>query len=186
MMKLIGISGLARSGKDSFFELSKPLLKSKSFKFKRYAFADALKEECDSFLIKNTGISAFTENSKEKEIIRPLLVVYGTHIRRKMDKNCWISKIENRVKDSISSKEFVFITDVRFKNEIDWVHKLGGVSIHVSRENNTPPNKDELKNDPILKQSSLIKIEWENFSEANMYKMSNKVEKVLKSIIDKI
>lgn len=183
-MGLIGISGLARSGKDSFFELSKPFLLDNNLTFKRFAFADALKEECDPFLKENTGISAFTENNKEKEIIRPLLVVYGTHIRRKMDKNCWISRIQERVKASIARSEIVFITDVRFKNEIDWVHSLKGTSIHISRENNIAPNDDELKNDPILKSSSSIKLEWENFSKRNMYKMSNKVKKVLESIVN--
>lgn len=182
-MGLIGISGLARCGKDSFFEMSKPFLKDKNLNFRRFAFADALKEECDSFLKENTGISAFTENNKEKEIIRPLLVVYGTHIRRKMDENCWISKIEERVKKCISLNQVVFITDVRFKNEIDWVHKLQGTSIHISRENNVAPNEDERKNDPILRSSSCVKLEWENFSKENMYKMSNKVKKVLESII---
>ena len=55
-------------------------------------FADALKEECDELLGKYTDISAFTENNSEKKLVRPLLVTWGTSIRRKLDENCWIKK----------------------------------------------------------------------------------------------
>lgn len=182
-MKLIGISGLARSGKDSFYEKCIPFLEGKGFKHKRFAFADALKEECDPFLKQNVGISAFTEKNNEKEIIRPLLVVYGTHIRRKINKNCWIEKIEPKVKESISDKTFSFITDVRFDNEIDWVHNLGGESIHITRKGIVAPNEDELKNDPILKDKSKFLVEWENFNEENLEYVNKTVSSIMNSIL---
>lgn len=182
-MKLIGISGLARSGKDSFYEKCIPFLESKGFKYKRFAFADALKEECDPFLKQNVGISAFTEKNNEKEIIRPLLVVYGTHIRRKINKNCWIEKIEPKVKESISDKTFSFITDVRFDNEIDWVHNLGGETIHITRKGIVAPNEDELKNDPILKEKSKFLVEWENFNEENLEYVNKTVSSIMNSIL---
>ena len=84
-MKILGISGLARSGKDSFYELCKPFLDKEGVKHRRMAFADELKEEADLILSKYVGISAFTENAEEKKVIRPLLVTYGTHIRRKIN-----------------------------------------------------------------------------------------------------
>ena len=73
-MKVIGISGLARSGKDTLFQFLSGKLKEDNISSKRLAFADELKEECDDFLKKNIGISAFTEKNSEKEIIRPFLV----------------------------------------------------------------------------------------------------------------
>lgn len=182
-MKLIGISGLARSGKDSFYEKCIPFLEEKGFKYKRFAFADALKEECDPFLKDNVGISAFTENNKEKEIIRPLLVVYGTHIRRKMNKNCWIEKIEPKVKDSISEKTFSFITDVRFDNEIEWVHSLGGDTIHITRKGISPPNQDEKENDPILRNKSKFLVEWGDFQEEKLEYINKTVSSIMNSII---
>jgi len=182
-MKLIGISGLARSGKDSFYEKCIPFLESKGYQHKRFAFADALKEECDPFLKSNVGISAFTEDNNEKEIIRPLLVVYGTHIRRKMNKNCWIEKIEPRVKKSISDKTFSFITDVRFDNEIDWVHNLGGQTVHITRKGIVPPNEDELKNDPILKNKSKFLVEWGDFNEEKLESSNKVVLSIMNSIL---
>ena len=96
-MKLIGISGLARSGKDTLFELLSSKLNKEKVSSKRLAFADELKEECDDFLRSNIGISAFTEDNSEKEIIRPFLVCYGSKIRRRLNKNCWIERLSNKL-----------------------------------------------------------------------------------------
>jgi hypothetical protein len=183
-MKVIGISGLARSGKDSFYEISKPLLKQMGIKHKRYAFADCLKHECDPFLIRNVNISAFTENSEEKALIRPFLVTYGTHIRRKLDENCWIDKINDSVKSEVKSGKLVFITDVRFPNEINWVHDIGGESIHITRKGISPPNEDETKNDPILREKSRHKITWEDFRDNIRENQELAVREILKTIIN--
>ena len=75
MIKLIGVSGFARSGKDTFFERSKLLLEKNGKKAVRVAFADALKSECDELLSKYTGISAFTEENKDKELIQKMNLI---------------------------------------------------------------------------------------------------------------
>lgn len=182
-MKIIGISGLARSGKDSFYNLSTPFLDERGIKHKRLAFADELKNECDPFLKKNIGISAFTEVNKEKEIIRPLLVTYGTHIRRKLDPNCWINKIEPKIRKQ-KEVDLFFITDVRFKNEIDWVHSMGGTSIHVQREGVLPPNKDEEENDPILNSCSNFKVSWGNFNKENKVEILEKINTIISNLYE--
>jgi hypothetical protein len=182
-MKVIGISGLARCGKDSFYQISKSILEEKGIQSTRFAFADCLKEECDQILKENIGISAFTENSEEKKIIRPLLVTYGTHIRRKLNENCWIEKIEESVLSKVSEGNVTFITDVRFENEIDWVHSLNGESVHITREGIVPPNKDEAKNNPILKNKSTQLVDWPNFDSIKESDVSNIVNKVLQLIL---
>lgn len=182
-MKLIGISGLARSGKDSFYELSAPIVKRAKRECVKFAFADELKKECDEILSKYTNISAFTEDPNEKKMIRSLLVTYGTHIRRKLNPDCWIEKIEANVKESLSHNKIVFITDIRFENEIDWVHKLGGSTVHVTKYGNEAPNEDELKNDPIMIKKSSHAIHWNAFEREDMKKISNNVHKILTSIL---
>ena len=179
---IIGITGLARCGKDSFFNMASDILKNEGIKTKRFAFADCLKSDCNEILEKYTGISAFTEKTSEKEIIRPLLVTYGTHIRRKINPNCWIDKIDREVK-SFSTNGVSFITDVRFENEIDWVKNIGGKSIHITREGISPPNEDEAKNDPILLEKSDIKLSWKNFEETNDLIISKIVKEVIQSIL---
>ena len=184
-MKLIGISGLARSGKDSFYEMASELLGSMNIVSKRYAFADSLKEECDQLLTNNVNISAFTSNDKEKRIIRPLLVTYGTEIRRKLNPNCWIEKIQSSVKKDISLNKVVFITDVRFPNEQEWVHQLKGDSVHVTREGIRPPNRDEEVNNPILFRGSSYNINWGNFNKQNIEKSKEAISRIMKSILKK-
>ena len=183
-MKVIGISGLARSGKDSFYLMSKELLPrlGHSQKIRRLAFADELKNECDEFLSKNTGISAFTEINSEKEIIRPFLVTYGTHIRRKLNKRCWIDKVESKL--GSKNEDIVFITDVRYKNEIDWVHSLGGHTVHIQRAGIVPPNEEEKLNDPILKKNSKHELHWDDFSEGNIEIATSQIKRILNKIIN--
>lgn len=182
-MKLLGICGLARCGKDSFYNLSKPFFESAGKKHKRYAFADALKQEADELLSKYVGISAFTEQQTEKEIIRPFLVTYGTHIRRKLNANCWVDKIRDNVSSDLSQNTYVFVTDVRFENEIDWVHEMGGETVHVTRSGNVAPNQEELDNDPILKSKSRNHIQWNDFDDEDMNQISKKVNDLLSSIL---
>jgi len=181
-MKLIGICGLARCGKDSFYNLSEPIINESKEVSVRYAFADALKAEVNELLFANTGISAFSEDPQEKSIIRPLLVTYGTHVRRKLDQDCWIKSIEIPVRNTLEHNQWAFVTDVRYENEIDWIHELGGKSIHITRTGNLPPNEEEKKNDPILKSKSDFFIQWNDFDKENMHEISNKVRDVLQSI----
>jgi hypothetical protein len=182
-MKVVGICGLARCGKDSFYSFCKKSLSSKGVESIRFAFADSLKQECNEILEKYTGISAFTENPKEKEIIRPLLVTYGTHIRRRINPNCWIDKIQNDVLQNVKNNKITFITDVRFENEIDWVHEIGGKSVHITRKGIIAPNKEELRNNPILKDKSSHQVEWDDFNKEPDQYISNIVDKVIQSIL---
>jgi hypothetical protein len=100
-----------------------------------------------------------------------------------MNPNCWIEKIESKLRTRETNNKIFFITDVRFENEIKWIHNLGGTSIHVSRFGIVPPNKDEEENDPILNKQSFFKINWNNFETEDMIKVNNEVEKILKSIL---
>lgn len=176
-MTIVGITGLARSGKDTLFKFLSDKLKENNISSKRLAFADELKEECDDFLKKNIGISAFTEKNSEKEIIRPFLVCYGTKVRRRLNKNCWIDRLSRKLKDS-PSNNYVFITDVRYENEIEWVKSQGGKTIHIERHGNIAPNEEELKNDPILKNMSQYRVKWKNFKETDNLYIQNKINSI--------
>ena len=118
---------------------------------KRYSFADALKNELDELLVKYTGISAFTENNEEKEIVRPLLVTYGTDVRRKLNEDCWIEKITAGVNTDLQLNKHVFITDVRFLNEAKWIKSNGGILININRQGVGPANKDEQEQYELFK-----------------------------------
>lgn len=185
--KIIGLTGFARSGKDTFQIRSKSLLKriNKNFICHRYAFADSLKEECDDFLIKNMGISSFTECTSEKNIIRPFLVTYGTHLRRKMDPECWIKKVKPLIGsiDCLTGKsDFIFITDVRFKNEAEWIKSTGGDLINISREGYGPANPEEDEQSLLISPLVDYKVHWPTFGEEDINKCDDLILPILKKI----
>lgn len=163
--KLIGISGFARSGKDTFYQCCKEVLADSNDSVVRYSFADALKEELDDLLLKYTGISAFATKDSEKEIIRPLLVTYGTEIRRRLNPNCWIEKINFEVDYNLQNNKYVFITDVRFLNEAEWIKSKGGIIINMCRDGIGPANKDESEQYELFKTLIDYKISWPTFDQ---------------------
>lgn len=161
---LIGISGFARSGKDTFHACCKELLTYSGQESKNYSFASALKQELDPLLLKYTGISAFTTNDSEKSIIRPLLVTYGTDIRRRLNRNCWIDKIKDQIKLDLQNNLKVFITDVRFLNEVEWLKSNGGVLVNMSREGVVAANNDESEQYELFKHLIDYRVSWPNLS----------------------
>ena len=163
---LIGISGVARSGKDTLANyLQKKLCKQK-YPVIKVSFASAVKADLDPFLKEKLNISAFTEKNSEKELIRPLLVCYATDVcRNKISKEFWIDKIKERVLSSIGSNVIVIIPDVRYDNELKWIKSLGGYIIHVERSGIKAANFEEKSNDPIIKNMADYKIKWNDFKD---------------------
>ena len=185
MGKLIGISGFARSGKDTFYQRSKIALEKEDYKACRFAFADALKSECNEILSKYTEISAFTENKTEKELIRPLLVTWGTDIRREIDENCWIKKIQSDVESKIREGYYVFITDVRYKNEAQWVTINDGVVVNLTRHDVGPANHEEHRELHRMRPFISHKIYWPTFGEDEISQCDEYVVPFLSEVVTK-
>lgn len=164
--KVIGLCGVARSGKDTFCETALSLFKEQGLKAHRISFADALKNDVKDFLLDKVGISPFTNKDSEKDVIRDFLVAYGTKLMRKIDQNYWISKVQEQVRTNMENDEISIFTDIRYENEIDWIQEeLDGYCIHITRKspsgNAVPPaNPDEEQNDPILYSKSDAQLVW--------------------------
>jgi len=136
MAIVIGVSGCARAGKDTFASILIKKLNAAGQTTERFAFADALKADCDSFCKEKLGISAFTQAPEEKILIRPLLVWYGDAKRKQSAGRYWVDIIDAKVKQSTA--DHCIVTDVRYdfyeRDEIDWVKKeCDGLVCHVSR-----------------------------------------------------
>ncbi|MDG1173566.1 MAG: hypothetical protein P8M67_04640 [Opitutales bacterium] len=160
---IIGLAGVARSGKDSFFNFCQNTKVNGKTNL-RFAFADELKSELDQFILKEFNISSFTECSREKEIIRPILVSYGMAKRKISEGKYWVEKVKSKI-EFIKDSHNCFITDVRFSNEVDQIKKLGGICIHIERFNNPPANEEEKNEDPIVKSKSDYHFKWGDFSQ---------------------
>ena len=179
-VNIIGVGGLAKSGKDLFCTIAANLLKEKKITTIKFAFADELKDDIDSFLREKYGISAWTSDPDEKEIIRGLLVAHGCCKRNQTKGQHWIDKIQTNILNfGLSLPDVIFLSDIRFKNEVEFIHSFDGKFIHLSKYRlerqytikgkesiekvfSLPPNEEEKLNDPIIKKMADFRLEWED------------------------
>ena len=165
--RIIGICGPARSGKDTLADSFVEIFKEYKVKTQKLSFAKELKYECKSFVKRTLGIDVFTEVTEEKDIIRPLLVTWGTHVRRKLNDNVWIDALAKRM----HSNKIIIISDVRFENEFNWIKERGGKIIFINRtlpDGTLVPNanEEEEKNNSFLQQNADSNFTWTTMSDS--------------------
>jgi hypothetical protein len=168
---VIGVGGLAGSGKDTFVNL----LQSQIPNVKRFALADSLKVELNPTLINLYNTDIFTCSREQKDIVRPVLVAHGKVRRVLSQGRHWIEILNNKIIEHKKNNpnDIICITDVRYdvfeKDEINWLKdELGGIFVHVSRYDvvagkqifQRPPNADEAENDPKLQVKANYKVVW--------------------------
>lgn len=165
---IIGLSGYAKSGKDTFFHLLNKGLDSEAVA-KRLAFADKLKDDLKGAL-SNLGVDLDNCSSREKDLVRPIMVSYGMAARR-IDENHWIRKIENEAKDLYAQGFIVVITDVRYLNEAEWIKDSfdNSIIVDIERSGVEPANLEELNNHPKIKQTSEYHVKWNTFGNDNIH-----------------
>ena len=176
--KIIGIAGNARSGKDTLGKNFVRILKDCGIKAKTYSFADELKKSVDDFLIREIGISAFTEDTEEKNIIRPFLVFWGTDVMRKINDNIWVEKIE----PNLDNNHVNIITDLRFENELDWINENDGLSLLIKRSGVEPANEYEKVNNQKMSELVDANFEMGNFEDEKLIELMS--SEILNSLIN--
>ncbi len=129
---LIGLTGKARSGKDTSANFmvdehgfngaafAAPLKVAASVIFGlplEHFYEDDLKEVVDSFW-----------NLSPRQMLQKL----GTEACRKVfSEDIWIRSLENSFQQAFDASYNLVITDVRFDNEADFIRSKGGVIVHV-------------------------------------------------------
>jgi len=181
---IIGICGNARCGKDTMADLIQEVLADINVKSKKINLADSLKDELRDFVDKTLGIDVYTDNTEEKTIIRPLLVTWGTHVRRKLDNNVWIKQAAEKM-----TEQCVYIVpDIRFPNELEWLRQHNSYCIFIDRmdgENIIPPaNDEEADNNPILKASSDFQLTWQTVGAENKKMLKQVAIEVLEKTVN--
>ena len=133
-MKIIGFAGMKGSGKSQ----AAKFLQDKGYRI--YNFADPLKE-VTACLLGTTPefIHNLSSEEKEKHIpglwitYRELLQRLGTEfVREKVSHTFWIDRMRANLIPENGDK-FV-IGDVRFDNEVEFIHEVGGKVVQVERE----------------------------------------------------
>jgi hypothetical protein len=160
---VIGVAGVARAGKDSLGNGIARKLSKQGIPAVRLSFATEVKIALDKLIKTTFGFSAMTEKPQEKELIRPIIVAYA-EAARKNDPSFWIKKLKKRIETNIENGVVSVITDVRFKEEVFYIKKLGGFVVHLKRIGNKAINLVERVNDPIVQEMSDYKIKWKSFN----------------------
>ncbi len=142
-MKIIGLNGKAGSGKDTLADL---LINHKGYtkEWHRYSFANPLRQMLSVGLGINMDIMSDPKKKNDPKYgymgksARYLLQTLGTEWGRNLvDQNIWINEFERRSKYfDDNNTEGIIVTDCRFENEADAIHKLGGIVVNITRPNN--------------------------------------------------
>tara|TARA_A100001201_G_scaffold71499_1_gene65421 strand:+ start:1038 stop:1658 length:621 start_codon:yes stop_codon:yes gene_type:complete len=180
--KVVGISGVAGSGKDLFFEMLK-----KDLNCERFALADELKKEIKPFIQSEYGFDITTCDRSFKNLVRPYLVAHGETKRALTQGRYWVDKLTPKIKNRIvefylnndSSNTIIpVVTDIRYneydKDEIFWLkNELNGVHVHlrkftVGKNNNKifskPANQSEANQEQKLYESADYCVTWEQMT----------------------
>lgn len=179
MKRAIGLTGVAGAGKDLFFKLI-----SKRLPVRRFALADLLKVDVQTWCIDRYGIDPTDCDREAKEKIREFLVFHGTFQRKKSKGQFWIDKLDHQIKSFLTNAitdgvpGVPCVTDIRYqeyeRDEVTWLkNDLNGVLVHISQRTiptgvrfagetavRPPANREEAKHDPILRGMADYSLCW--------------------------
>jgi len=152
--------------------LSEIITEELGINVKILSFADRIKRQIKDLANEHYGISPYTEDTNEKQIIRDVLVSHGETMKKIYGKTIWADLVIDNFKNS-KEKFFPIISDVRFHFEAERVKEEGGFIIHISKIGNKPPNDIEAKNDPLVRAVSDISHSWPEYEPNNMQECKN-------------
>lgn len=179
---IIGLSGYARSGKDTAADHL-----VSNYGFTRYSFAAPMKEAMYRLnpIVYSDAIGNFRykdlvdvyglDKAKDSHPeIRRLLQVFGTEVGRDMfGQNFWVDLALSSAKENL-----VVISDVRFKNEADGIKAAGGQVWRINRDGIGPVTNhasevdlDDYKFDNVL------------FNNSTVLELNNMIDGIMKNAI---
>lgn len=153
---VIGVGGLLTSGKDAFAEAlrSNGHLADSEYEFVVMGMSQPLndvlmtlnpivpgerwgvfgKKRFNMRYRDYVDLHGYTK-AKEHPEVRRLLQVMGTEVGREMIHNdLWVKMADDRIQEHLDAGVSVVITGVRFRNELDMIHRRArGVSVWVTR-----------------------------------------------------
>jgi hypothetical protein len=210
-MEVIGITGKARSGKDTAANVF-----CKHFGTKRLALADPLKFICnalvlsklsfeeffliinrfDSFYAPEKILDVWTElkslielygitYESKKEELRPLYQLFGRLMRKISDGKFWIDILGDSLDEaSITSVSGIVIPDVRFLNEANFLRKnYGAKIIRMIKTEDTPEISEECAKDSSETELDSIEADYEmSFPDKSVEKIEESVIRIGRDI----
>lgn len=163
---IIGITGYARSGKDTLAQSLKL-----RHGFQRIAFADKLKELalgtdpiiywdelCDIPVHLSTLVAGLGwDRAKAHLEVRQYLQRLGDHCRSTFGEDVWIRATLPKLHALQDAGHHIVYTDVRYPNEADFIRSKGGLIIKVVRPGVQPVNNHVTeKNVDLIREDMLL------------------------------
>ena len=121
-MKVICLSGAARSGKDTAAQVLRDTFERRGKSVLVTHYADLLKYLCTTL---------FAWNGEKDEAGRSLLQHIGTDVVRKRNPNFWVDFLGEVLTMFAGKWDYVIIGDTRFPNEISRLKAVGLDVMHV-------------------------------------------------------
>ena len=137
-MKIIGVLGRARSGKDTISGILIQELQSKGVNYKVVRLASPIKEAA-------VALFGFTHEQLEgpsKEMIDPVWNITPRSVfqkitdttMREMGVQFFTKRLYQKYDASCESEKYIIIPDVRYPHDIEEIRRRGGLVIKVSRD----------------------------------------------------
>ncbi len=166
---ILGLSGVASSGKDTFFSLL-----SQKLPFQRFALADELKILLREDLIKKYNVDILNCTRDEKDLVRNDIVLFAKQKRLDSCGKFWTDILTKKIQES--SAKYICITDIRHnyfsKDEVFWLKNiLGGKLVDISSYFPSsgkfvqPPNGEEEFHYPEVKAAADYYVMWPKVSD---------------------
>ena len=154
MNRIIGVTGRAGSGKDTVYQILKTEFPSQQVN--RLAFADLLKESAMASLnlrmplvdeFKEHGVLEIRFGGSTTRTLsgREFLQRYGAEAHRDIfGTDFWVDAALERLSDGVT-----VITDVRYDNEAQAIHEMGGVVWQLERPGDSIEESDHSSEHPV-------------------------------------
>lgn len=136
---IIGITGLAGSGKDTFARLLVEELEKRGRHARTAAFAAGVKEATVALLGDKYTIADLNNRGKKDTFcvwsttLREIMQDVGAY-GRQIDPDFWIDRLFNESMWVHERGDVLIVTDVRYDNEGEAIKNVGGVSVEIVRE----------------------------------------------------
>jgi hypothetical protein len=178
---LIGLTGFARTGKDTTADFM-----TTDFGFTKFSFADPMREALvrldptihvgghPTSLASAVNLMGWEELKGASSDVRPLLQRFGTEVGRNMfGQNFWV----DLALKSIADVNKAVFADVRFKNEADAIKAAGGIVIRITRPEYGPANSH-------ISELEMVDypVDFTINNSSNLFALKNEVNSIINSI----
>ncbi|MFA5722493.1 MAG: hypothetical protein WC940_02935 [Candidatus Paceibacterota bacterium] len=168
-MFIIGVTGLAGSGKTTFVDTFYDCFPCK-INIIKLNFSDELKVIAKiMFHLSDEDVN--TQEGKKRYVddykltVRELLQRLGTEICRSIHNDYWINCYTHKINEN--NPQIVLTGDVRFENEVNYIKSTGGIVVKIVRP--------ELKPETHISENNVLNADYEIINDGSLEDFKNKI-----------